>query len=257
MLLIHSLDLSRLNTQFRERLTKHLITRYLKEHKIPDTWAEETPTITEELEIPAQLVISRLFGGWLDETVTLANLDIPIDFDNIRNYPHDIDGLCDQYSYETNEVKHRDFSGYMDQTAWDFMTVAIGYICEEPMLNSIFVYMCDIQADVVGALKALQGNGVIGAWTGSEFYEQSMWMGKNSIFAIEANDFDVEVTANWEGSPDNVVAKALHCSEYKFLRVKGKVIVPGYATHHIPTNEPVEVCVLNDAAIRAIEEDSR
>lgn len=156
MRVIASYKMSRLNVPFRNRLMEYLITRYFEENKIPDTWAEETDTIKEELDIPAQLIISRLFGGWLDAVVNHVNQGTPLTEEELVEYPHQMDDLYDSYSFESDKEYHRDFSGYMDQTAWEFMSKAAEYLTEDEMLGTIWQVLSDIGAEVYGTLKALQ-----------------------------------------------------------------------------------------------------
>lgn len=257
MQVVLSYELSKLNVSFRDSLMKHLITRYFEENKIPDVWAEEKEVIVEELDIPAQLVISRLFGGWLDAMVNHVNQGTPLTAEELVEYPHQMDDLFDSYSFESDKEYHRDFSGYMDQTAWEFMSKAAEYLTETEMLATIHGMLSNIGAEVYGTLKALSLGGVIGLWHSLDNYEQLIWQGKAVLFAIEADDYDVlykgPKSDEYVGSEEANVTSGQ--GEYFYLW-DGKLITYGNRIVKIPTGDIVEVCELKDDAVSKIERAS-
>ncbi|ANZ50391.1 hypothetical protein PHOBOS_201 [Erwinia phage vB_EamM_Phobos] len=257
MRVIASYKMSRLNIPFRNRLMEYLITRYFEENKIPDTWAEETDTIKEELDIPAQLIISRLFGGWLDAVVNHVNQGTPLTEEELVEYPHQMDDLYDSYSFESDKEYHRDFSGYMDQTAWEFMSKAAEYLTEDEMLATIWQTLSDIGAEVYGTLKVLQPGGAVGLWHSLENYEQQIWQGKMALFAIDSGDYEVlykgPKAEEFSGSEE---AKATAGNGEFFFIWNGKLITYGNRIVTIPTGDIIEACELNGDIVSSIERAS-
>ncbi|EIP7032349.1 hypothetical protein LRU95_002365 [Salmonella enterica] len=254
MQIVMSYGLSKLNVEFRNRLMKHLITRYFEEHKIPDVWAEEKETIVEELDIPAQLIISRLFGGWLDATINCANSGDPVfSPETLVEYPHNIDDLYDMYSFESEKQYHRDFSGYMDQTAWEFMSKASEYLTEDQMLASIHKYLVDIVTELYGTLAALRQGGCVGVWHSLEQYEQQVWMGKAVLFAVYPDDFEVlhegPKPETFVGSEQSEVTKP--AGEYFYLWDNHMYTYSKF--DEIPTGTVIRTCQLTDNAVAWME----
>lgn len=257
MQVVMSYELSKLNVEFRSLLMKHLITRYFEENKIPDVWAEESEVIIEELDIPAQLVISRLFGGWLDAVVNHVNQGTPLSAEELVEYPHQMDDLYDSYSFESEKEYHRDFSGYMDQTAWEFMAKAAEYLTEDEMLATIHELLSSIGAEIYGTFKALSLGKVVGLWHSMENYEQLIWQGKPVLFAIEADDYEVLYTGpkseEFVGSEESKVTTGP--GEYFYLW-NGKLITYGNRIAKIPAGDTIQVCELKDDVVSKIERAS-
>ncbi|QXO09914.1 hypothetical protein pEaSNUABM38_00192 [Erwinia phage pEa_SNUABM_38] len=254
MQVVMSYELSKLNVAFRNRLMKHLITRYFEENKIPDTWAEEKETIVDELDIPAQLIISRLFGGWLDAAINCANSGDPVfSPESLVEYPHNIDDLYDMYSFESEKEYHRDFSGYMDQTAWEFMTRASEFLTEDAMLGSIHKYLVNIVVELYGTISALRGGGCAGVWHTLEQYEQQVWMGRPVLFAIYPEDY----TVLHEGPKPEVFvgseqAKATAGQGEYFFLWDGHMFTLS-KIDEVPTGSVIRTCELTDEAVSWIE----